>query len=229
MRAYLEAEGIDFEMFSVTGDRDQGFTSVDCWSHSEAEAKAKIRKLVNVYEGPLNDIGTPKGRSHPFSKGWLRRQDAKGMKAIKSKVETFFKTKSKTPSPQNAWTTFSDYRSSLKGKGYSHKECWIPLNTKATNQYAHKTAMAYLSNRFALPPIKNFFEDQGIDMSEDIYALSEMIQVLWRTAIRNDEPVQFYIPSERMRNLFKLWLSTDNNTQLIRAIGRTQEELKQAA
>jgi len=151
------------------------------------------------------------------------------MASIKAKVETFFKTKSKTASPQNALATFSDFKSGLKGKGYSHKECWIPLNTKATNQYAHKTAMAYLSNRFSLPPVRQFFEDQGIDMNEDVYALSEMIQVLWRTAIRNNEPVHFYIPSQRMRRLFNLWLSTDNTTQLVTALSKQPEELKQAA
>jgi hypothetical protein len=61
-------------------------------------------------------------------------------------------------------------------------------------------------------------------MSEDIYALSEMIQVLWRTAIRNDEPVMFYIPSERMRGLFHLWLSTNNTAQLVMAIGKQKSE-----
>lgn len=229
MRAYLEAEGVHFEIVSVTGSRDQGFTPVDWLTHSEADAKAKIKELVTVYEGPLNDIGKPNGRAHPFSKGWLRRQDKKAMGAIRAKVETFFKTKSKTPSTKNAWATFSDFKSDLKGKGYSHKECWIPLNTKATNQYAHKTAMAYLSNRFSLPPVRQFFADQGIDVSEDVYALSEMIQVLWRTAIRNDEPVTFYIPSERMRNLFKLWLSTNNTTQLLRKIEKQEEWAASAA
>lgn len=218
MRAYLEAEGVNFEMLAVTGSRDQGFTTVDWWTHSEANTKARIKELVSVYEGPLNDIGTRKGKAHPFSKGWLRNQGTKGHDAIRKKTETFFKTKSSTPSTENAWTTFSDYKTSLKGTRFSHKDCWIPLNTKATNQYAHKRAMAYLSNRFALPPIKNFFDEQGIDMSEDIYALSEMIQVLWRTAIRNGQPVTFYIPSERMRGLFHLWLSTDNTSQLVRAV-----------
>jgi hypothetical protein len=51
-----------------------------------------------------------------------------------------------------------------------------------------------------------------------------MIQVLWRTAIRNDEPVMFYIPSERMRGLFHLWLSTNNTAQLVMAIGKQKSE-----
>lgn len=223
MRSYLEAEGVHFEILAVTGSRDKGFTAVDWVSHSEAANKARIKELVSVYEGPLNDIGTQKGRAQPFSKGWLRRLDKRGLGAVRAKAETFFKTKSQTASTENSWTTFSDFKIALKGKGYSHKACWIPLNTKATNQYAHKRAMAYLSNRFALPPIKRFFEAKGIDMNEDVYALSEMLQVLWRTAIRNGDPVHFYIPSERMRALFKLWLSTDNTTQLIRAIAKKPE------
>ena len=52
-------------------------------------------------------------------------------------------------------------------------------------------------------------------MNDDVYAISEMVQVIWRSAIRNDEPIHLYIPSERMRNLFELWLQCDNTSELI--------------
>lgn len=229
MRAYLAAEGIVFDLMAVKGDRETGFYPVDWYAQSEADVKERIKSLVTVYEGKLNQIGDRKARAHPFSKGWFNRQTPEGMRSIKAKAETFFKLAAKTPSAQNAWTTFSDHRMKLKGRGYSNGSCWIPLNTKATNQYSHKTSMAYLANRFSLPIIKRFFEDQQIDVSEDVYAISEMIQVLWRTAIRNGEPVHFYIPSERMRHLFKTWLQSDNTFQLLRRLEQQENRLREAA
>ena len=56
------------------------------------------------------------------------------------------------------------------------------------------------------PFLVNFFSKRGIKVSQDEYALSEMIQWIWRSAIRNDEKIYIYIPSERMRNLLKNWL-----------------------
>jgi len=227
MRSYLEAEGVDFRYFAVEGEyAKKNFRPTDWYSNSEAKRKAKIKELVTIYEGPLNDIGDdpklPRSRK-PLSKNWIKRGGAESIKPLKAKTTTWFTKYAKTTSDKNAWTTFADHRIDLKGAMYSNPSCWIALNTKATNQFSHKTSMAYLANRYSLPIVRNFFNDKGIPYSEDIFALSEMIQVLWRTAIRNNEPVQFYIPSERMRNLFKLWLSTDNTTQLIRAIGKANE------
>ena len=61
-------------------------------------------------------------------------------------------------------------------------------------------------NRFANPNIIQLFNKTGIEFDEDGYALSEMIQWIWRSAIREGKPIQLYIPSKRMRNLLIQWL-----------------------
>ena len=40
-----------------------------------------------------------------------------------------------------------------------------------------------------------------------MYALSEMIQFICRSAIRKNEKIQVYVPSERMRNLLRQYVS----------------------
>ena len=215
MRSYLEAEGVSLELKAVSGSRADGYHLVACQDHSEREAKAKIRELITIYEGNGNGIGSPIGREQPLSSSWFKRADTATLKKLRGNTVTFFKNHAKTRACDNAWTTFKDHRSKLKGESYSGKGCWIPLNTKATNAFAHKRSVAYLSNRFSLPILRNFFAHRGIDMNDDVYAISEMVQVIWRSAIRNDEPIHLYIPSERMRNLFKLWLQCDNTSELI--------------
>lgn len=61
----------------------------------------------------------------------------------------------------------------------------------------------YMINRYLNPYVKKFFEGYNIMVDEDGYALSEMIQFIWRSAIRNNEPIYCYIPSKRMRDLLQ--------------------------
>ena len=43
-------------------------------------------------------------------------------------------------------------------------------------------------------------------MDEDLFALSEMLQFIWRSAIREGKDIHLYIPSSRMRGLLETWL-----------------------
>ena len=44
-------------------------------------------------------------------------------------------------------------------------------------------------------------------MNEDLYSLSELIQWIYRSRIRNGEKINLYIPSKRMRELLIDWLN----------------------
>ena len=46
-----------------------------------------------------------------------------------------------------------------------------------------------------------WFRDQGITLNEDLYVLSQMLQWIWRSAIRRGERISVYVPSRRMRQL----------------------------
>ena len=43
-------------------------------------------------------------------------------------------------------------------------------------------------------------------MDEDAYALSVMVQWIWRSAIRDGDEIYLYIPSSRMRTLLLDWI-----------------------
>ena len=43
--------------------------------------------------------------------------------------------------------------------------------------------------------------------AKDLYALSEMLQWIWRSRIRNGQDINIYIVSKRMRRLLNQWLS----------------------
>jgi hypothetical protein len=216
MKSYLEAEGLTFDMRAIGG----GGHLVPWAENSERAAKERLRKLVTIYDGKLNAVGKSNGKDNPLSSSWFKRAKEPELHEVRRVTMSFFKWAVATPSALNAWTTFKDRKPKLKGTRYGREENWIPLNAKATNDYIHKRSLAYLANRFSLPVIKSYFEERGIAVNDDVYALSEMVQWLWRSGIRRSDPVTVFVPSARMRRLLRLWLDCDDTLSFVAAVGR---------
>jgi CTP:phosphocholine cytidylyltransferase-like protein len=62
-------------------------------------------------------------------------------------------------------------------------------------------------NKFNNIDLKETFDKYAIKVNEDTWALSEVVQFLYRSSIRNGHSIHLYIPSRRMRNLVKTWLA----------------------
>lgn len=162
-----------------------------------------FKKLINILDNPkLNSVGDLDGS---LSKTWYERNKNNSiMKTIKNNTLNYFKNIVKSPSHKNIWTTFKDYQKLVSGQGYS--KGFVSSNMRATNEYMDRNCIAYLVNKFFNPYIKNFFKTNGVEVDEDGYAISEMLQFIWRSAIRRGQPINIYIPSKRMRYLLTTWI-----------------------
>jgi hypothetical protein len=70
------------------------------------------------------------------------------------------------------------------------------------------------------PNIKNYFLDKGIEIDENAFALGQLLQWIWRSAIRMNQPIWIYIPCARMRTLLTDWLNdTKTNSEFIPMAG----------
>lgn len=168
--------------------------------------KQSIKNLLNIYEGPANKIGN---HHTAFSKNWIEKLNPIQLKSMKEKAENLVKRKFKTKANTNAFTTFKTFKNKLSGKGYTRG--FIPVNSRATNDYDDKSTMIYLANRFLNPNIINFYKTGGVSIDEEQWALAELLQWIWRGCIRKKEPMNLYIPSKRMRELLSDWLTTDTH------------------
>lgn len=83
---------------------------------------------------------------------------------------------------------------------------WIYCGTKATNLWAHKTVAVHAYNRFVNTAIKAYLQDYGTPPDDDKFALSELVQWIYRTQIREDKPIELCIMSLRMKKLLTEWL-----------------------
>lgn len=96
-------------------------------------------------------------------------------------------------------------RGKLSGRGYT--KAFLPCNCRSVNEYADRRCLAYCLNVFVNPIILNYFLYYNVYLNEDSYALTEMLQWIWRSGIRNGESINIYIPSARMRNLLEIWIN----------------------
>ncbi len=204
MKPYFDFYHINYDMKSVK-QIDSKPMLVDYIISKPSRFKDRIQ----VYDGILNDkIGT---KTNSLSATWFRSPyHKKELEGLKKNIYNYTRNIVKAKSAEILWTTFKSARHSLRGKGYS--DGFIPCNTRATNDYSDRTALIYALNWFCNPEIIKFFADKGICVNQEAVALSNMVQWIWRSAIRNGEPISIYIPSKRMRELFKKWLN-DGATQ----------------
>lgn len=210
---YYDYYGVNYKYLYTAGDNPGNYHFVEeCKSYV---SKYDYRKLINIIEDDkLNMIG-----DHPnaLSKTWYKRNENNVLLTqLKNNTLNFFNNKpilynettqklEKSKSGNNLWTTFKDYKEKISGKGYA--KGYIPSNMRASNEYRDRTAVAYLVNKYFNPFIKNFFTSNGIKVDEDGYAVSEMLQFLWRSGIREGKRITVYIPSSRMRNLLINWIN----------------------
>lgn len=167
--------------------------------------KSLLKSLLNIYEGKLNDIGAD---DYSLSKSWYNKEkNASLVVKMKKNLYSFFRNNAKTPTQVNMWTCFEKHKKYLKGKGYT--KGFVACNSRATNDFKDKVSLAYVINRFMNPYEKKFFISRGVEVDEDLFALSELIQWIWRSQIRDGKPINLYIPSKRMRTLLQEYLESD--------------------
>ncbi len=171
---------------------------------SSKQQLLNLKQLLNIYTGDANQTRSRGLVTGEYCKSKLEDTTDTKLKSIKNSTEYIFKKVFKTKSNENAFTTFKSIRKKLSGDGYARG--FIPINARATNDFKHKESMAYLGNRYFDPQTKHFFEMRGIELNQDLWALSELIQWVWRGCIRDSKKMNLYIPSYRMRGLITDWL-----------------------
>ena len=142
------------------------------------------KNLINIYvlhkRKPVDD------GIYDYSKKWI----TENIKFTKNKLYNYYNNKYKGYSEDIGWTTYRSLFESLKGKGY----------TKGFNKDGRKY-LAYFRNDFYS------VHDNRHELTDDQYALANLLQFIWRSAIRDGKHITVYIPSRRMRELLIDWIN----------------------
>lgn len=225
--SYIKAYGLgEYQKLSTTKNETGEY--MFCSYMDDVEQRKSYAERIHIYEGGLNCIGE---KRNSFSVNWLDRQKSADIKAIRNKMRCY-KESVGVPSRDVMWTTIKETRTKADfykkfeaqpGFKYIRKltkedldieenelkklRCFVPCNARATNSFSDRHTLLYLLNRFLDPEVKKYYAYLGYPLNESLYAKSELLQWIWRSAIRNGESINLYIPSKRMRYLLYDWLN----------------------
>ena len=160
-----------------------------------------LSNMIHIVDGKLNDVGDKKNN---LSMAWFAKS-IEGTRRLKLNLYNYFVNMHRGAEPkEKLWSTYSPYKDKLTGKGYS--KAFLSFNTRATNEYRESRYLAYAVNIYMNVAEKLAYTSNGIKVDEDAYALSTMLQWIWRSAIRDGKEIELYIPSKRMRTILTNWI-----------------------
>lgn len=199
---YFDINGLEYSYIGVVknengeyyfSEKDNHFTKI-----------TGLKDKVNILDSDkLNNIGNEK---FAFSSSWSERKfrNSKNAEKVKNNMYNVLRHIYHGNCGNSMWTSFKAQRKQISPNGYS--KCFVPCSCRATNEFRNRKNLVYCVNIFFNPFLKRYFEERGCKVNEDQYALSEMLQWIWRSSIRDGQSINIYIPSCRMRNLLIEWL-----------------------
>lgn len=200
---YLRLHGYQFDYLGTR--QTVNGTYEFCPAGSADPPPIDLRRLIAVLDHEkMNAIGTAK---KALCVNWYEGERRKGgisvaqlARNIRNAQKNVFKCNAK----EFMWTTYQRFREEMQDKNI--KPHFVPCNARASNQWRHKRYLAYCVNIYEHPDSADYFEMLGFPLDADKLALSEMIQWIWRSSIRDGKEIWIYIPSSRMRGLLEDWI-----------------------
>lgn len=203
MNAYLDMIGAEYELIGVRRG-EHGEYEFGEYNEYIPEYAHHLGDMIHIecYDR-LNKIGANKTA---LSKGWYDRNPDK-VDQVRKNLINFFCTQNKGSDPRERMFGYlNGTEAKIRSKGFYRSG--VVFNQRSTNDYRDKTVLAYPVNIFLNVGIKLFYQKRGTPIDEDRYALAIMIQWIWRSAIRDGEKINLYLPSKRMRNLLIDWMDS---------------------
>ena len=191
MSCYFKMNNIPYTLYSL-----KDYKKVNYNKH--LENREALKSLVNVYDGKMNDNfdGT---LSASFYKD---KKKKKAVTQINKNTANYFKRVVTGGNKIALWSCYGDDVDKLENN-YCTPKNFLSFNSRATNDYRDRTNLAYLINVFLNPNVAQYFHYNGVDLDQDLYAVSTLIQWICRSAVRDSKPVNIYLPSDRMRDLLE--------------------------
>lgn len=215
MKSFLDIHGVKIHNF-LEVHKEVGF------SYDHDEFLEQARSLITIADSP--STRNIKREKYSLSSYWFTTSAKREQLDL---LGTTIRSLIKKHGKENVILTTK--KSSIERRTFDNKpnkRCILPRNlnvdscflhsgARAINEYGDRNVGIHAYNRYVHLSTKAYLQDYGTPPEDDDFALSEMVQWLWRTSIRNDNPVTFYILSERMEQLFKTWLYGECKTALL--------------
>lgn len=205
LHSFLEIYKLDYETIGVEYNNGRyAFCSNSRTSGYTPAYVNTLRSRIHLLDDPrMNSVGD---NYHALSINWFNKEQDGVRQLQKNIYNCFNNIWRKCSASKKMWGTYKSSANKLKGKGYT--KAHLMFNTKATNKYRDRDCLVYATNIFMNVNEKKLYYHYGIEVDEDAYALSIMVQWIWRSAIRDGRDIYIYLPSRRMRELLINWIDS---------------------
>ena len=201
---YMHIFGFQYDIYGIEYDKTGPFFV----AHPDVPPPVDYKDLIRIeLDASFN---APGDETYSLAKRWYGAHNAEdeNIKQLRQNMVNFLRrARGANASRKRMWTCFKNDMDKLIPPNGRCRGNFVPLNLKATNEYRQCTHLAYMVNRYEDPNVQKFFAKRGFVIDRDEIALSEMLQWIWRSAIRDGYQINLYIPSYRMRNLLLGWIA----------------------
>lgn len=161
-----------------------------------------VKEKIHIIDNKkLNSVGD---NTHALSMSWYQRGKENSERMRKNIFNLMHNIWKEASVSEKMWACYAENKNKMSGRGYT--KAFLPFNSRATNEHSGCKYLIYAVNLYMNVGDKCFYNSHGVETDDDAYALSAMVQWIWRSAIRNGEDVYLYLPSRRMRTLLINWM-----------------------
>lgn len=198
---FMNIYNIPYEYIGIERTENGGYRFGEYPGYTP-EYVRRLKDMIHILDSErLNEVGND---YYALSMSWFKK-DEENVEQLKRNIYNCVNNIwGNIPADRKLWGSYCGESNKIKGKGYS--KSFLAFNAKATNTYRKRDYIAYIANLFMNVNEKKYYQAHGIKVDEDMYALSVMVQWIWRSAIRDGSEVYLYIPSRRMRTLLTNWI-----------------------
>ena len=201
---FLEVYQMEHEMYHIAeGQLCEGKREL-------ADIKRTLSQKIHIYSGNLNKVGRKVGKRCPLSSTWWKQAKKVEKAVVYNNASNYFRNVCHALSHEVMWTAI---KGGVKNRQMTIQGRWpdgfCSCNMRATNTFRDRTCLAYLIDVYIDPSIESWFRDHERTIDACTYALSQLLQWVWRSAIRSGNEIWLYLPSQRMRDFFTDWLGIE--------------------
>lgn len=198
---FLEIYNLPYEYIGIKKEGNGKFRFCEYPGYTP-EYVSRLGDMIHILDNKkMNDIGND---FHALSMSWYEKNPEE-VEKLRNNIYNYANNIWRDANANDKlWGCYTGYKHKVQGKGYT--KSFLTFNAKATNAYRSRHYLMYIVNLFMNVNEKKFYQKHGIEVDEDAYALSIMVQWIWRSAIRDGDDIGLYIPSRRMRNLLINWI-----------------------
>lgn len=200
MESYFKINDIEYQYIGVRPSDSGCYEFCDDTSYRPEYVK-NLKSMIHIcQEKKLNELGNNR---NALSINWYNTNKDK-VDELRKKIRIFMRERNHCSQNEKLCAHYAKRWGCIREKGYYNRG--LAFNSRATNDYRESWVVAYPVNVFANRDVLNYYIRKGCGFDDERYALSTMVQFVWRSAIRDGKEIQLYVPSKRMRGLFTDWL-----------------------